>query len=98
MDRAVKIWRVHNQGELRREDKPLHSSTLVHRSSAVSIVWCVGTSDRSAVFPMVYPGYPKIRSSPIALRLPSRATSNYQKNNPPRKAKTSPPSRSGLDV
>lgn len=40
MDRVVKIWRVHEfKGELNREDKPLYSSTLVHRSSVASIVW-----------------------------------------------------------
>ncbi|KAI0307983.1 WD40-repeat-containing domain protein [Multifurca ochricompacta] len=40
MDRVVKIWRVHDyKGGLHREDKPLYSSTLVHRSSAASVVW-----------------------------------------------------------
>ncbi|KAH9044726.1 WD40-repeat-containing domain protein [Lactarius pseudohatsudake] len=40
MDRVVKIWRVHGfKGVLNREDKPLYSSTLVHRSSVASIAW-----------------------------------------------------------
>jgi len=40
MDRVVKIWRLHDyRGELIREDKPLYSSTLVHRSSVASVVW-----------------------------------------------------------
>lgn len=55
MDRVVKIWRVHDyQGQLRREDKPLYSSTLVHRSAAASVVWCVGLSDRWVYFPNVF--------------------------------------------
>ncbi|KAH9968786.1 hypothetical protein BC827DRAFT_1165606 [Russula dissimulans] len=44
MDRMVKIWRVHDykdeyKGQLLREDKPLFSSTLIHRSSVASVVW-----------------------------------------------------------
>lgn len=40
MDRVVKIWRIHDyEGQLLREDKPLYSSTLVHRSSVASVVW-----------------------------------------------------------
>jgi polycomb protein EED len=43
MDRVVKIWRMRDyEGELLREDKPLYSSTLVHRSSVASVVWYVG--------------------------------------------------------
>ncbi|KAH9165835.1 WD40-repeat-containing domain protein [Lactarius sanguifluus] len=38
MDRVVKIWRVHGfKGVLNREDKPLYSSTLVHRSSVAVV-------------------------------------------------------------
>jgi|SRR5712671_3830878 len=55
MDRMVKIWRVHDykdeyKGQLLREDKPLFSSTLVHRSSVASVVWCVGLSDQPIFF------------------------------------------------
>ncbi|KAI0283455.1 WD40-repeat-containing domain protein [Russula aff. rugulosa BPL654] len=40
MDRVVKIWRIHDyEDRLLREDKPLYSSTLVHRSSVASVVW-----------------------------------------------------------
>ena len=41
MDRVVKIWRVHEfkEQQLNREDKPLFSSTLIHRSSVASIAW-----------------------------------------------------------
>jgi hypothetical protein len=47
MDRVVKIWRIHDyEGQLLREDKPLYSSTLVHRSSVASVVWYVALSDR----------------------------------------------------
>lgn len=46
MDRVVKIWPIRNyQNELLREDKPLFSSTLVHRSSAASVTWSEGHSD-----------------------------------------------------
>src|SRR5260221_11882078 len=101
MDRVVKIWRVHDhEGQLRREDKPLYSSTLVHRSAAASVVWYVGLSDRCFILPIMYSGYPKIRFSPIALRPLSRATSCYQmKNvNPPGKTKRITVSRSGPDA
>jgi len=40
IDRVVKIWRVHEfKGQLNREDKPLFSSTLVHRSAVASVAW-----------------------------------------------------------
>lgn len=40
MDRVVKIWRVHGfKGQLNREDKPLFSSTFIHRSAVASIAW-----------------------------------------------------------
>ena len=75
MDRMVKIWRVHDyQGQLRREDKPLYSSTLVHRSAAASVVWCVGFSDQWVIFLIMYSGYLKIPSLHIALQPLSRAT------------------------
>jgi hypothetical protein len=52
MDRVVKIWRVQvDQDQLLREDKPLYSSTLVHRSQAASVVWYVGLSERLRSFP-----------------------------------------------
>lgn len=52
MDRVVKIWRVHDyRGQLLREDKPLYSSTLVHRSTVASVVWCVSPSNRVTSFP-----------------------------------------------
>jgi hypothetical protein len=79
MDRVVKIWRVHDyEGKLLREDKPLYSSSLIHRSSVASVGWCVGLSDRVKPLPMVQSGYPKIHSSPIALPQLTRATSTYQ--------------------
>ncbi|KAI9512920.1 WD40-repeat-containing domain protein [Russula earlei] len=52
MDRVVKIWRLHDyKGQILREDKPLFSSSLIHRSSVASIVWCVRRSDQVTSFP-----------------------------------------------
>ncbi|KAI0274827.1 WD40-repeat-containing domain protein [Gloeopeniophorella convolvens] len=40
MDRVVKIWRIPDYGgQLMREDKPLYSSTLIHRSPVASVSW-----------------------------------------------------------
>ena len=65
MDRVVKIWRVHEfKGKLNREDKPLFSSALVHRSSAASIVWYVSSFwTLLPIFSMASSGWPKTRSS-----------------------------------
>lgn len=42
MDRVVKIWRTRKfEGQLNREDKPLFSSSLVHRSAVASIAWYI---------------------------------------------------------
>lgn len=68
MDRVVKIWRIHDyEGQLLREDKPLYSSTLVHRSSVASVVWYVGLSDRMHSFQWFNQAIP--RYNPHSLHL-----------------------------
>ncbi|KAF9455084.1 hypothetical protein P691DRAFT_800093 [Macrolepiota fuliginosa MF-IS2] len=41
VDRCVKIWHVHprNSTQITREDKPLFSSSRIHRSRALSVHW-----------------------------------------------------------
>lgn len=52
MDRVVKIWRLHDfKEQLNREDKPLFSSTLVHRSSVASIAWYLSSFEQYNSFP-----------------------------------------------
>jgi polycomb protein EED len=41
MDRRVKIWHIHprNSKQITREDKPLFSSSRIHRSRVLSVRW-----------------------------------------------------------
>lgn len=76
MDRVVKIWRLHDyEGQLHREDKPLYSSSLVHRSSVASVVWCVGLSDR--VIPCLSYGSARLSQDTLLTHCTSTAYSSH---------------------